>query len=160
MPQGLQKPTNQVLAEMIAGKVEEYEVGANATEAKMLPGTAVVLDTVAHALKESGDEPKHFVGVLEVRPDYAMTTGMAVGVMCKVLTGHFKCKVRLAASENISIDDNLTIGTDGLFKELAVGALGAQGVHCGKALEASNVTTVAWIMAEIWTSAGEAAAAS
>lgn len=160
MPQGIQKPTNRILAHMIAGQIEEYEVGANATAAEMIAGACVVLDTVNYAVKEAGDEADHIDGVLEVSPDNVITDTCAVGEHVQVLKGHFIAQIRLKASENVSIGTILTTGGDGLFKILAVGTIGAQGVPCAKALEASNVAAIVYILAEVWTSAAEAAAAA
>jgi len=160
MPQGHQKPANRILCEMIAGKIKEYEVGANATIGECIPGSLVINDTYEHAIKESGAKADNFVGVVECAPDQAIGATKAIGETALVLTGHFICQVRLKASENVAIGDTLVTGADGLAVELAVAAIGGQGCTIGKALEASNVTTIAYILAEIWTNTAEAAAAS
>ena len=46
MGQDRAHPNNSIIAEDNGLIIEEFEVGANATAAKMLPGTAVILDTV------------------------------------------------------------------------------------------------------------------
>ena len=53
MPQGIVKPSNQIVA---AGDplTVEMEVGANATPAKMLPGRVVIFDAADQTVKEAG----------------------------------------------------------------------------------------------------------
>lgn len=161
MPQGYVKPANRVLIDDLGGSViREFEVGANATAAKMLPGNAVIVDTLADAVKECGDKAAKITGVLEIGPINSLTTAYAIADQCRVLTGHFIAQIRLKASENVSIDDRLVCAADGQFKKLAVGVIGAQGAIVARALEASNVTTVAYIMAEVNTAAMEQTTAS
>ena len=52
MPQWITKPANQVV---VSGDPlrEEYEIGANATEAQMLPGRVVILDDADGTVKEA-----------------------------------------------------------------------------------------------------------
>ncbi len=163
MPQGYVKSANRVLIDDLSGQgqVREFEIGANATIAKMLPGNAVVTDTLADAVKEGGAKADSIVGVLEIGPKNNLTTAYgAVGDQCRVLQGHFIAQIRLKASENVSIDSLLVSAADGQFAKLAVGVIGGQGAILARALEASNVTTIAYILAEVWTAGWEAAAAS
>jgi len=162
MPQGFIKPANRVLVDDFSGQgaVREFEVGANATAAKMLPGNCVIVDTLAQNIKEAGAKADSITGVLEVGPTNKLTVAYAVGDQARVLQGHFIAQIRLKASENVSIESLLVSAADGQFAKLAVGVIGAQGAIIAKALEASNVTTIAYILAECWTSGFEAAAAS
>lgn len=162
MPQGYVKPANRVLVDDLGGQgqIREFEVGANATAAKMLPGNAVITDTLADAVKEAGAKADSIVGVLEIGPTNNLTTAYTAAAQCRVLQGHFIAQIRLKASENIAIDALLVSAADGQFAKLAVGVIGGQGAIVARALEASNVTTVAYILAEVWTAGWEAAAAS
>lgn len=154
MPQGHQKPANRILVEMIAGQIEEYEIGANATVAEVIPGSCVIHDVYEHAIKESGDEPTTIVGVVECNPTQDLAEENVIGKSQLVLTGHFIAQIKVK-TQNIAIGDRLVGAADGFFKELAVGAIGAQGAVVGKALEASSLTTIHYILAEVWTGVGE-----
>ncbi len=145
MPQNpFTKANNRIL---ISGDplIAELEVGANATAAKMIPGTIVVHDTNAQDVKESGAEPHSVVGVLEAMPTMKKTDAYAVGDQCRVIMSACVCQVRLKAGENIAVGDRLKAEADGLAAKLATGALGAQGAPIGYALEASNVAEVTYI---------------
>ena len=84
MPQGIQKPSNQIVA---YGDVKpvELEVGANATAAKMLPGRVVIFDDADQTVKEAGAAAVNVVGFLEVDPAGKKTTAYAVGDQAKVI---------------------------------------------------------------------------
>lgn len=160
MPQGIQKPSNQILALDLGSKVIEMEVGATATAAKMLPGRAVIFDNADQTIKEAGAKADQIVGVLEVDPAGTLTTAYAVGKPAKVIIGHFLARITLLAAENVTRGDSLVSAADGKFAKLAVGAMGAQGGVVGKSYESSNVTVDADILAEVTTSGADAAAAS
>ena len=157
MPQGLVKPANQIL---VAGNpiVVEYEVGANATEAKMLPGNLVIYDTVAYAVKEAGDEADDVLGIIDVAPDKLESDHYAVGDQVKIIMGECIAKLRLAASENVAPGNWLVAAADGQVKKQAVGAMGSQGSPIGQALELSNVTSIAEILVHFVKCAQPAAA--
>jgi hypothetical protein len=157
MPQGLVKPDNQIL---VAGNptILEMEVGANATAAKMLPGNLVIFDTVNYAVKEAGAKAQNVVGILDVAPDKLKATPYAVGDQCKVIVSDCIAKLRLKASENVTMGDRLVAAADGQVAKQAVGAMGAQGSVIGWALESSNVTVVAEILVRYDPSAEPAAA--
>jgi hypothetical protein len=158
MPQFLVKPANQVVVQGNPIKVE-YEVGANATEAKMLPGRLVIYDTVLSAVKEAGDEADNVLGFLDVDADYLEATRYAVGDQVLVVMGECIAKLTLLASENVAPGDWLVAASDGKVKKQAVGAMGAQGCPIGQALEISNVTVDAEILVH-WIPCTEPAAAS
>jgi len=146
MPQNpFTKPANRILISPANALVAEFEVGANATAAEMIPGAVVINDTNAQDVKESGDEPHAVVGILECAEDMLYTDHYAVGDQCPVIMGPAICQVRLKASENISIGDRLRAMDNGLAAELATGVIGAQGATIGYALEASNVAAIAYI---------------
>lgn len=160
MPQGIQKPANQILALDLGSRVVEMEVGANATEAQMVAGRAVVFDAADQTIKEAGAKAQGIVGVLEVDPAKTLTDNYSRGDAAKVIIGHFLARVTLLASENVSREDRLVTAANGKFAKLAVGAMGAQGAVVGKTYESSNVTVDAAILAEIDTMGSEPAAAS
>lgn len=160
MPQGIVKPSNQVLALDLGARVIEMEVGANATEASMVPGRAVIFDAADQTVKEAGAKADSIVGVLEVDPAKTLTDNYTRGSVAKVIIGHFLARVTLLASENVTRGDSLVTAAGGKFAKLAVGAMGAQGGTVGKSYESSNVTVDADILAEISTSGADAAAAS
>lgn len=159
MPEYIVKPVNQILAKGEDSVYTEMKVGANATPAKMLPGNIVILDTVAGEVKEAGAKARGWLGLLEVAPDKLLTDTYAVAGRCKVIEGECYAQVRLKASENIAVGDLLVSAADGQVAELAVGAMGAQGRVIGEAMEASNVTTIAFILIH-WNPSHEPAAAS
>ena len=157
MPQGLVKPANQIL---VAGNplIVEYEVGANATPAKMLPGNLVIFDDTDYSVKEAGDKADNVVGILDVAPDKLEATAYAVGDQCRVIMGECIAKLRLKASENVTRGDPLVAAADGQVAKQAVGAMGAQGTVIGDILESSNVTTLAEILVHYHKTAEPAAA--
>jgi hypothetical protein len=160
MPQGIVKPSNQVLALDLGCRVIEMEVGANATEAQMVPGRAVIFDSADQTIKEAGAKAKQIVGVLEVDPANPLATNYTRGSAAKVIIGHFMAAITLLASENVTRGDALVTAANGKFAKQAVGAMGSQGGAVGKTYESSNVTVDATILAEISTSGSDAAAAS
>jgi hypothetical protein len=160
MPQGIQKPSNQILALDLGARVVEMEVGAAATEAQMVPGRCVIFDGADQTVKEAGAKADQIVGVLEVDPAKGLTDTYLRGSAAKVIIGHFLARVTLLASENVTRMDSLVSAANGKFAKLAVGAMGAQGGVVGKSYESSNVTVDADILAEIDTMGADAAAAT
>ena len=158
MPQGVQKPANQVLAAGNPLRVE-MEIGANATAAKMLPGRVVIFDDADQTVKEAAAKATGEVFILDVDPDELEATAYAVGDQAMVIVGECIAKVTLLASENVARGDPLVTAADGKLAKLAVGAMGGQGKVVGFAWEASNVTTDAEILVH-WCPAAEPAAAS
>ena len=61
MPQGIQKPSNQIVAYGDVNPIE-MEIGANATAAKMLPGRVVIFDDADETVKEAGAAAVNVVG--------------------------------------------------------------------------------------------------
>ncbi len=158
MPQGIQKPSNQVLAAGNPLRVE-MEIGANATAAKMLPGRVVIFDTADQTVKEAGAKATVDVFILDVDPDELEATAYAVGDACMVIVGECIAKMTLLASENVARGDPLVTAADGKLAKQAVGAMGGQGKVVAYAWEASNVTTDAEILVH-WQPVAEPAAAS
>ena len=158
MPQGIVKPSNQIVA---AGDplTIEMEVGAAATPADMLPGRVVIFDAVDQTVKESGAKASVECGVLDVVADKQVTEAYAVGDQVPVIFGECICVLTLLASENVTRGDPLVTAANGKVAKLAVGAMGAQGRVIGYAWESSNVTTDAKIQVH-WNPAADAAAAS
>ena len=157
MPQGVQKPANQVLAAGDPLRVE-MEIGANATAAKMLPGRLVIFDDADQTVKEAGAETDGDVFILDVAPDKLESEAYAVGDQAMVIVGDCIAKLTLLASENVSRGDPLVTAADGKCAKQAVGAMGAQGKVIGYAWEASNVTVDAEILVHFCPSAEPAAA--
>ena len=158
MPQGLVKPANQVV---VSGDplVVEYEVGANATAAKMLPGRVVIFDDTNYSVKEAGAKAHGVVGFLDVAPDKKEADAYAVGDQARVVKGECIAKLTLLASENVTRGDALVTAADGKLAKQAVGAMGSQGDVVGHAEESSNVTVDAEILVH-WRPSAEPAAAS
>lgn len=156
MPQGLVKPANQIL---VAGNpmVVEFEVGANATAAKMLPGNLVIFDDTDYSVKEAGAVADNIVGILDVAPDKLEADHYAVADQARVIMGECIAKLRLKASENVTRGEPLVSAADGLVAKQAVGAMGSQGMVIGHALESSNVTTIAEILVHFHKCADAAA---
>jgi len=160
MPQGYVKPNNQIISDAKGLVVHEYEVGANATPAKMLPGRGVIYDTVDYAVKECGAAADDFVGVLDVAPGGLVTTAYAVGDQARVVE-RGKVKVTLV-SGGAAVTPGIPIVTaaDGKFAAQAVGAMGAQGAPVAYALESVDPSGAdAWCLVFL-TGQREAAAAA
>jgi hypothetical protein len=85
MPQGYVRPVNQILADKEGSVVHEYEVGAAATPAQMVPGRAVIYDTNNYSVKEAGAKADTVLGVLDVAPGGLRTTAYAVGDQVRVI---------------------------------------------------------------------------
>lgn len=145
MPQDIQKPSNQIVA-YGDPLVVEMEVGANATEAKMLPGRVVIFDTVDQTVKESGAAALNVVGFLEVDPAGTKTDNYEVGDQAKVVVGECFAVLTLLASENVTRGDALVTGADGKLAKHAAAAMGSQGQVVAFAWESSNVTDDAEIL--------------
>ena len=158
MPQGIVKPSNQILA-VGDPLIVEMEVGANATAVKMLPGRVVIFDDVDQTVKECGAEADGEVGFLEVDGTHKTTDAYARGDQVPVVFGECLAVLTLVASENVTRGDPLVTAADGKVAKQAVGALGGQGKVVGYAWESSNVTTDAAILVH-WQPSAEPAAAS
>ena len=158
MPQGIVKPTNQVVA---AGDplIVEMEIGANATVAKVVPGRVVIFDDVDQTVCEAGAKADNVVGFIEVSPDGTKSTEPAVGDQVPVVIGECLAVLTLLASENVTRGDPLVTAADGKLAKQAVGAMGGQGSVVAYAWESSNVTTDAEILV-LWRPSAEPAAAS
>lgn len=157
MPQGIVKPTNQIIA---SGKplIVEMEVGANATPAKMLPGRLVIFDDTDWSVKEAGAKANNVVGFLEVNPDKLKSANFVVGEQVKVPITDCIALLTLLAAENVTRGDPLVSAADGKVAKQAVGAMGSQGSVIGYAQESSNVTVDAEILVHYHKSAEPAAA--
>jgi hypothetical protein len=158
LPQGIVKPTNQIVA---AGEplTVEMAVGANATVAKMIAGTVVIFDDADQTVLEAGAKAVGEVGFIEVDATHKKTDTYAVADSVPIVFGECLAVLRLAASENVTRGDPLVTAADGKLAKRAVGAMGAQGKVVGYAWESSNVTTDAAILVH-WQPAAEPAAAS
>jgi len=158
LPQGVVKPSNQIVAygEPLA---VEMEIGANATEAKMVAGRVVVFDDVDQTVKEAGAAAANVVGFLEVDSAKKKTDNYEVGDMAKVVIGECLAVLTLLASEDVTRGDPLVTATDGKLAKQAAGAMGAQGSVVAYAWESSNVTVDAEILVH-WKPSGEPAAAA
>lgn len=158
MPQWITKPANQPVVAGDPLKVE-YEIGANATAAKMLPGRVVIHDDVDGTVKEAGAKAHGVVGFLDVAPDKLEADHYAVGDQAMVIKGRCIAKLTLLAAENVARGDRLVTAADGKLAKLAVGTMGGQGSVIGTAEESSNVTVDAEILVD-WNPAHEPAAAA
>jgi hypothetical protein len=158
MPQGIVKPTNQIVA---AGDplTVEMEVGANATVADMLPGRVVIFDTVDQTVKEAGAKADVAVGFIEVTANKTKSVAPAVGDQIPIVLGECLAVLTLLASENVARGDNLVCAANGKLAKQAVGVMGAQGSCVAKAWESSNVTADAEILV-LWHPSAEPAAVS
>jgi hypothetical protein len=156
MPQGIVKPSNQVVAFGDPLAVE-MEIGANATAAKMLPGRVVVFDDADQTVKEAGAKAQVWMGVLDVAPNKKTTDAYAVADPVMVIEGECYLLLTLLANENVTRGDKLVTAADGKAAKLAVGALGSQGSIIGETLETSNVASDVEILVH-WNPSSEPAA--
>ena len=140
---GLIVPTHAIV---IHGKVErvEMKVGANATPAKMLPGTLVILDTTENEVMEAGAAAHGILGIIDVDAEHDIgdpyDNGLGtVGDNVPIIVPQSSAFValRLLASEDIIQGDTLVSSTDGVVAEAAVAALGSQGDIVGMAWDTS-----------------------
>jgi len=152
------KPSNQIVAYGDPLGVE-MEIGANATEAKMLAGRVVIFDDVDQTVKEAGAKATNVVGFLEVDPAKTKTDNYEVSDQAKVVVGECLAVLTLLASENVTRGDPLVTAADGKLAKQAVGAMGAQGQVVAHTWESSNVTVDAEILVH-WKPSAEPAAAS
>jgi hypothetical protein len=157
MPQGIVKPVSQIIA---SGKplIVEMEVGANATEVKMLPGRLVIFDNVDWSVIEAGAKADNVVGFLDVGPDKKKTDNFVRGEQVMVVMTDCVALLTLLASENVARGDALVSASDGKVAKQAVGALGGQGSVVGWALESSNATVDAEVLVHFHKTAESAAA--
>ena len=150
MGQDIVAPVNTVIAEDNGLIIEEFEVGANATAAKMLPGNWVIFDATQGDVKEAGAAATGVIGLLMEKPNGALTDTYAVGDVCRVITGgNGKVLVRRAANAGaINPGDSLVTAADGQTGKHAVGAMGTQGdiVAIGAQITADS-TAIANIVA-------------
>ncbi|WNZ28452.1 MAG: hypothetical protein IAX21_07225 [Candidatus Bathyarchaeota archaeon] len=158
MPQGVVKPSNQIVAYGDPLMVE-MEIGANATAAEMKAGRVIIFDDADQTVKESGAAAANVVGFLEVDPAKTKSTAYAVGDQAKVVIGECLAVLTLLANESVTRGDALVTAANGKLAKQAVGAMGAQGQVVAYAWESSNVAQDAEILVH-WKPSGEPAAAA
>ena len=158
MPQGVVKPSNQIVAYGDPLMVE-LEIGANATEAQMLAGRVVIFDDADQTVKEAGAAAANVVGFLEVDPAKKKTDNYAVGDQAKVVIGECLAALTLLANESVTRGDALVTAANGKLAKQAVGAMGAQGQVVAYAWESSNEASDQEILVH-WKPSGEPAAAA
>lgn len=141
MPSQYVNPTHQILLSPAGARTREFEVGANATAAKMLPGTIVDFDAAGRSVKEAAAESHAYWGILEASGDMGIDDHYEVGDQCTVIVGECECLVRLTTGEDIDVGDRLVAGTDGLAKETDVGLIGEQGAPIGYSLQDTGGAT-------------------
>ena len=153
MPAALVLPTNSFIVSFESIAIREYIVGANATAAEMLPGSQVIYDTTADAIKEGGDEADNVIGILMEKPNELITTAYAVGDVARVIVGGVNVilAVREATSGGATTPGTpMVAAADGLLKIMAVGTIGAQGMIIGVAQEIhSDVGSIARVMMKL-----------
>ena len=158
MPQGIIKPTSQIVA-LGNPLTVEMEVGANATAAKMLPGRVVIFDDVDQTVKEAGAKAANEVGFMDAVADHKKTGAYAIGYQVPVVLGECLAALTLLANENVTRGDALVTAADGKLAKLVVGAMGSQGRVIAYAWENSNVVTDAEVLVH-WKPGSEPAAAA
>jgi hypothetical protein len=129
MGQDIVYPNNTIIVEDNGLIIEEFEVGANATPAKMLPGNWVIYDSLAGDIKEAGAKAHGVIGLLLEKPNGALTDTYAVGSQARVITGgNGKVMVRGTANRgNIVPGTAIVTAADGQSAIQAVGGAGTQG---------------------------------
>jgi len=145
--QSLVKATNQIIVFGEFKKVE-MKVGANATAAKMIPGTLVIRDTNDNQVKEAGAKAHGIFGVIDVDPTHGMSDNYALGENIPILVplnGSF-LMIRIAANENVTQGDTMVSAADGLIAAHAVGAMGSQGDIVGQVWETWNVAAIEHVL--------------
>jgi len=158
LPQGVVKPSNQIVAYGDPLNVE-MEIGANATEAQMVAGRVVIFDDADQTVKEAGAAAANIVGFLEVDPAKKKTDNYAVGDQAKVVIGECLAVLTLLANESVTRGDALVTAANGKLAKQAVGAMGAQGQVVAYAWESSNEASDQEILVH-WKPSGEPAVAA
>jgi len=125
--------------------VEYFQIGPNATAAKCLPGTAVVMDTTDNYVKEytSGGIVIGFLSY-EKSPDKPATidTAFKVGDWVAVERGAGKrIRARLATSQTIQIGQELSVTTDGYLTAATINGV-VSVVESGSATKSTGNTDV------------------
>lgn len=140
MPQGFVKPTNRILHGPSYVEPTEFEIGANATAAKCVPGRLVIDDTTDGDVKEAGANADNILGVLEVDAGMAITDAYAVGDPCRVITtiGARVVLTLVTGGAAVAPGDPIVSAADGKASKQAVGAMGAQGMVVAHALETQD----------------------
>jgi hypothetical protein len=129
MPQDLVVPLDTVIVQDQGLIIEEFEIGANAVPADMLPGTWVIYDTVAGDVKQGSDEVHGVIGLLMEKPTGKLTDAYAVGDQCRVITGGRGLVLSRIIINGGAINPGTPIvcAALGLARAQTVGAQGAQG---------------------------------
>ena len=145
--QTLVKATNQILVFGKALKLE-CKVGANATKAKMIPGTIVVRDTNDNEVMEAAGTELSIFGVIDVDPTHDMDDTYDVGDNIPILApspGAY-LMLRMKANENVTQCDIIVHAADGLVIAQVVGALGTQVSPIGQVWETWNVAAIEHVL--------------
>lgn len=128
--------------------VEYFQVGPNATAAKMLPGIAVVMDTTDNYVKESDGSGK-VIGFLsyESSPDKPanIDTAFAVGDWVAVERGAGKrIRARLATSQTIVNGQELSVTTDGYLAAATInGVVAVNEAGTDESISTGNTDVIA-----------------
>ncbi len=162
---GFKKAVNDVIQSFSRGP-EQLRIGANANAAKMLPGIAVVFDTLDSDVKECGAAGAAIgvLGYAECNPNFkpeTQLTAYAVGDSVPVYNGPGRVYAYL--TETIVKGEDLVLAADGKFSKAAAitivasgaanitdgqavtGTYGADGPVVGKAAESRTGAGRAWI---------------
>jgi len=131
------KPTNRILSGPEWVEITEWEVGANATAAQMVPGRFVIDDTTDGDVKEAGAKADNVLGVLEVNSGMLVTDAYAVGDACNVIMmpGARVVLTFTSGGGAVSPGDCLVTVANGKVEKQGVGAMGGQGSVVARALE-------------------------
>ena len=159
MPQGYQHPVNQIIADEEGLVTHEYEVGANATAALMLPGTVVIYDAADGSIKEAGAKAVAVLGVLSIQAGESVTHRWEKGEQAVVIE-HGKCMIRFGAGGTaVAVGSPIVTAANGLGAVQAVGVLGTQGQPFAYGLEINAHAGADFILCMV-TGQREAAAAA
>jgi hypothetical protein len=146
MPQGYVRPVNAILADKEGSVVHEYETGANCTEAQMVPGRAVIYDTVNYAVKEAGAKADNVLGVLDVEPGESLTHAHTKGDTSRVIERGKVMVTLVAGGAAVAPGTPLVTAASGKFKIQETGVIGAQGAPVAYALEIVNPVGDSWCL--------------
>lgn len=162
---GFKKAVNDVV-QSFSRDPEQLRVGANATPAKMLPGIAVVFDTLDSDVKECGAAGAAIgiLGYAEANPEFkpeTQLTAYEVGDSVPVYNGPGRAYAYL--TETIVKGEPLVLAADGKFSKAAAitivasgagaitdgqgvtGTYGADGPVVARAAESRTGAGRAWI---------------
>lgn len=134
---GFKPPVNDVVQG--GSEPEQLRVGANATPAKMLPGIAVVFDTLDSDVKEAGaaGAMTGILGYGAANPNFKPATQLTPYAVGDSIPIHRDGRAYVYVTETVVKGEDLVLAADGKFSKAAaitIVASGAGNITDGQAV--------------------------